>query len=79
MRIGSSIGVNHRAGSVYSLPKKVLENTLTTSPKKLPYINPQKTVPIPQKKNIRRDLRIELSIFRNFRRQKAQAAAIIMP
>ncbi len=62
----------------FTLPV-MLENTLTTSPKKLPYINPQKTVLIPQKKNIRRDLRIGLSIFRNFRRQKAQAAAIIMP
>ena len=48
--IGSSIELNHSGlKAISGLLKKLVAITLTASPKKLPNINPQKVVDMPEK------------------------------
>ncbi len=65
-RIGSLSGVNHSAGIAISALKNVFPMTVTASPKKLPNIAPQKTVEMPQYRNIFRNFRRLSSMFLNF-------------
>ena len=78
-RMGSFSGTNHKAGIVTSVPKKVLEITVTASPNQLPKRMPQKVVEIPEYINIFRDFFSPLSIFLNFSSAKAQPITIIKP